>query len=457
MTRTIRDPLRRDGRPLPSLPMTPPSAPVPSSGLTDEERDLLRRLTEKQRGAPASASPGGQERDGDGTASPSALASRLRAGGGWPWTTIGLCVVWIVLFFVMRAAGDGTVTVALIERFGGLDNAAVRAGEWHRLVTAAFLHASLVELVFHVWFLFTAGRMTERLIGGAGLLLHFVLSAAGAGVVVIVRDGSTSLLSEGATFGVIGGLMGLYFRHRSMMPPGVRGAFFGFVPLIIIYAILTYAGYSAGMDPNELFGGLAAGLALPFVLPRLGVFQRPRPAGAPPAPAWRRWAAPFAVSAIILLAWTQVLVAQAGWRAPRAARVAHPDGGWGLELPPGFAVTRQEGRLVQFGREGTTRVFRARLDAELVNAPLDHLRARLDRRYRRLTGATTSLDALPLANTTWIVLREVGADGTLAAAAASEASARLRGVVLEVAAPPAEAERAWVEFLHAAATFAEEP
>ena len=78
-------------------------------------------------------------------------------------------------------------------------------GEWWRLLTAAFLHASIVHLGFNMLLLWWIGAPLEEAMGRARFLLLYVVSglAGSAGALLLSPDAIT-VGASGAVFGLLG-------------------------------------------------------------------------------------------------------------------------------------------------------------------------------------------------------------------------------------------------------------
>ncbi len=132
---------------------------------------------------------------------------------------------------------------------GALIGAAVEQGDWYRLVTAAFLHGSLLHLLFNMAALWWIGSIVEENLGTARyLLVYFASGLAGsAGALLLTGPLAITIGASGAVYGIMGALLILeYLRTGSLAGPALT--------LIVINLALSFT------IPNISIGGHIGGL-----------------------------------------------------------------------------------------------------------------------------------------------------------------------------------------------------
>src|ERR1700693_2573264 len=83
---------------------------------------------------------------------------------------------------------------------GGLDQ-----GEWWRLITAAFLHGSILHIGMNMVVLWIVGAPVEQAIGrGRFLVLYLVSGLAGSAGALIFSPNAITVGASGAIFGILG-------------------------------------------------------------------------------------------------------------------------------------------------------------------------------------------------------------------------------------------------------------
>jgi membrane associated rhomboid family serine protease len=145
---------------------------------------------------------------------------------------------------------------------GALYGPLVADGEWWRLITAAFLHASPIHLLFNMLMLWWFGRSLEALIGPGRFIALYVASAlAGSAGALLLNPTTPTVGASGAVFGILGA--GLVLERRRIYVFG--GSALGIVVINIILSF-TLSNISIGGH----LGGLAGGIASMLLIMRFG-------------------------------------------------------------------------------------------------------------------------------------------------------------------------------------------
>jgi len=139
-------------------------------------------------------------------------------------------------------------------------------GQWWRLITAIFLHGSLMHIVFNMWVIMDIGPMVEELFGSARYLFLYIVTGA-FGYVVSSLAGHNSVGASGALLGLIGLLLASTTRSSSASSKMLRS---NLIKWIVYIAIMGFM--FSGIDNYAHFGGLAAG----FVLGKLFIDRPPQ-------------------------------------------------------------------------------------------------------------------------------------------------------------------------------------
>lgn len=130
----------------------------------------------------------------------------------------------------------------------------VAEGEWYRLVTGAFLHASPIHIGFNMLLLFFLGRLLEPSLGTPRFLaLYFASLLAGSFGALLLSDPFVNTVgASGAVFGLFGAGFVLA-RARGL---GDLAGELGF--LIVFNLVFTFA--LSNISVGGHLGGLAGGL-----------------------------------------------------------------------------------------------------------------------------------------------------------------------------------------------------
>jgi rhomboid protease GluP len=148
----------------------------------------------------------------------------------------------------------------LIALGGLMRSLVLDEGEWHRLCSAALLHADLVHLAFNALSLAVAGALLERQLGPAWTLALFTGGAL-AGSLASLWLNAPDTLSVGAS-GAIMALLGAALATSFCLPPGklrLRQQSWLLWMLIPSLVPLTAASSGDGIDLASHLGGAALG------------------------------------------------------------------------------------------------------------------------------------------------------------------------------------------------------
>jgi membrane associated rhomboid family serine protease len=163
-----------------------------------------------------------------------------------------------------RAGGDLYARWAL---YGPL----VADGEWWRLITATFLHASLIHLAFNMLFLWWMGAPLEEAIGrGRFLLLYLVSGLAGSAGALLLTPNGVTVGASGAVYGILGAAL-VFERQRNYVLGGAA------LTILILNLAITFVipGISIGGHLGGLVGGALGALALSRLGRTHAIYGRP--------------------------------------------------------------------------------------------------------------------------------------------------------------------------------------
>jgi membrane associated rhomboid family serine protease len=174
-----------------------------------------------------------------------------------------------VVVFVAQMATSQDIRGVTGEVFqnGALYGPLVADGEWWRLITAAFLHGSLLHLAFNMLFLWWFGRNLEAFLGpGRYLGVYLVSALAGSAGALLVAPDVPTVGASGAVFGILGA--GLVLER------GKGIAVFGGQALFVVVLNLALAFVISNVSIGGHIGGLIGGALSMLALEHFGR-QRP--------------------------------------------------------------------------------------------------------------------------------------------------------------------------------------
>jgi membrane associated rhomboid family serine protease len=184
------------------------------------------------------------------------------------WVTTALVLFNVAAFIALViAAGtlSGLTFSPVLFKFANVPGL-VAGGDWWRLASALFVHASLLHLLLNMWALWSIGRLTERLFGQARFAAIYLFAGVFGGLAGIAWDPSRwSVGASGAVFGVMGAFLVCLARSSTHVPRSVMRAHW--LPTLLFVAFNLLSGtFQPDTDNAAHFGGLLAGAALGLAL-----------------------------------------------------------------------------------------------------------------------------------------------------------------------------------------------
>jgi membrane associated rhomboid family serine protease len=153
----------------------------------------------------------------------------------------------------------------------GLFGPFVAEGEWYRLLTSGFLHASLIHLGFNMFALFFLGRILEPGIGTPRFVALYLASLfAGSFGAILLDPNALTIGASGAVFGIFGATFVIARERR------IEGLASSIGLVLLLNLAITFGRPEISIGGH--LGGLAAGVlcALAIVAGERGMLGRNR-------------------------------------------------------------------------------------------------------------------------------------------------------------------------------------
>jgi membrane associated rhomboid family serine protease len=188
--------------------------------------------------------------------------------------TYVLIAINVIVYLVQIASGSGGLFSNGISQFTaefGLFGPSVAEGEWYRLVTSGFLHASIIHIGFNMFLLLVLGRLLEPSLGTPRfLVLYFASLLAGSFGALVVEPNGLTIGASGAVFGLAGAIF-VIARGRGM------NELAGEIGFLIVFNLI-FSFVSPRISVGGHIGGLIGGVicALIIVAGEKGLFGRNR-------------------------------------------------------------------------------------------------------------------------------------------------------------------------------------
>ena len=170
----------------------------------------------------------------------------------------------VMMAMVVLVTGGFNDLVNLIE-WGALYPPFISVNnEWYRLITAMFLHGSLLHLFFNMYVLFYLGALLERMLGNKWLYVIFYLASGLLASIAVFAFGNPNVVTVGAS-GAIFGIIGTLFITTYLKPyyfnpyfvRSIRSLTFINIALTFIIPQVSFYGH---------IGGLLSGFLLYFLI-----------------------------------------------------------------------------------------------------------------------------------------------------------------------------------------------
>jgi membrane associated rhomboid family serine protease len=169
-----------------------------------------------------------------------------------------LIAINVVVYLITAVQGNGINNPGgtLFAKFW-LDAPDVAQGGWWRLITAAFLHASILHIGFNMYVLYAIGSHVEQYLGRARFLaLYLAAGLAGSAGALVLTPLSVTVGASGAIFGMLGAWLIIEWQTTGRLAGNA-------MTWIVINLALSFAiaNISIGGHIGGLIGGILVTLS----------------------------------------------------------------------------------------------------------------------------------------------------------------------------------------------------
>ena len=232
-----------------------------------------------------------------------AFHSQVERLGGSAWSVVALVLINVAVFIamaVMYGRVDEFDALQLIK-WGANFGPATIDGQWWRLLTAQFVHASALHLLANMWVLFNAGRLGRQVFGDVAFFgIYFGTGICGYLASLAWNPANLTVGASGAIFGVLGAFMAFLLHQRAQLPTALLRAHWLSTLVFIVFNLISGA-LQPNIDNAAHVGGMLSGFVLGWLLARpLDTEVRVR------FPWWQSAASLSFVTAVALAAFLQV-------------------------------------------------------------------------------------------------------------------------------------------------------
>lgn len=176
------------------------------------------------------------------------------------WILIGINVL---IFLLMYIIGKGSEDLVTLTNFGAIVPSLVKAGDYYRLLSSAFLHIGFIHLLCNMYSLYAVGPTIEHFYGKGKFVLIYLYSAIIASLFVLVFQGENTISAgaSGAIFGLLGSLLYFGFNYRGYLGNQIINRI---IPVIIINLFIGFT--LPGISIAAHIGGLIGGVFVSYML-----------------------------------------------------------------------------------------------------------------------------------------------------------------------------------------------
>jgi rhomboid protease GluP len=175
------------------------------------------------------------------------------------YTLMGITIaIYLLQMLSQFTTGGGDYPAAIGMKVNNL----IIQGQFWRLITPLFLHASLLHIGFNMYALYVLGVGLERFYGRGRYLALYFLSGFAGNVASFIFSASPSLGASTAIFGLLGAEGVLFYHNREIFGAMAQRSL---INVIMIAAINLVIGLSPGIDNWGHMGGLVGGIIFAWI------------------------------------------------------------------------------------------------------------------------------------------------------------------------------------------------
>ena len=175
----------------------------------------------------------------------------------YPIVTYLLIALNVILYVIPVLTNSYDVIINNFCVYGPL----IKAGQYYRIITGAFLHGGILHLAFNCYALYVIGSQLESYLGKVRYLIIYLFSAVTASLFSMIFNSNPSIGASGAIFGLMGALVYFGYHYRVYLGNVLKSQI---IPLILFNLLI--GALSTGIDNFAHIGGLIGGLLITSAL-----------------------------------------------------------------------------------------------------------------------------------------------------------------------------------------------
>lgn len=184
--------------------------------------------------------------------------------------TMGLCIFMYSLSLIIDPGcidtgihlGFASPSSPALAALGMTSRATLLAGAWWTLLTATFLHGSLIHIGFNLMWIRALAPTTIREFGAGRFVILYVLSGVGCFLLSDLVNGAPTIGASGAVFGLMGALLAYGKRRGGTFGQALRRDMLYWAGLAFFLGMMM-----GGVNNTGHAGGFVTGLILGWLMP----------------------------------------------------------------------------------------------------------------------------------------------------------------------------------------------
>ena len=174
-----------------------------------------------------------------------------------PYVTVSLIVINLLLFLLMFGVNNCMIDGNILIEFGGLFKPLVLNGEYFRIFSSMFLHASILHVLINMYSLYIIGSQLESVLGKLKFFIIYIISGLCGSLMSLIFDNGICVGASSAIFGLLGSMLYFGYYYRVFLGNVLRRQI---IPLIILNLGLglLFNGVSSASHIGGFIGGLFA-------------------------------------------------------------------------------------------------------------------------------------------------------------------------------------------------------
>lgn len=172
-----------------------------------------------------------------------------------PIVTYGIIAINVIVFILMYILGNGSEDAYTLIKFGANVPEYIKAGEYYRLLTSAFLHIGVFHLLCNNYALYIIGSQLESFLGKTKFLIVYLVSAICGNLMSLLFTTGISAGASGAIFGLLGSLLYFGYYYRVYLGNLIHSQI---IPVILLNLCIGFL--TPGIDNAAHIGGLIDGV-----------------------------------------------------------------------------------------------------------------------------------------------------------------------------------------------------